>query len=162
MAYLSDNSNSIPNAYYEELDDAISTAYQMGLTAGATNTNLGNVTVTYTVQHAHVDGCYSRGKPAYYISSHSTENDDGRTKYYGYATCSVCGKSWHCSLGYKDWGTLEGDALYDAKASGHISNGMCYNTAPTLSCGKTPGTYTTTDTATLGVGDTVTKAEITF
>lgn len=139
--------------------------YNAGYAQGVAKAQSTTATVTYTVRHTHVDGCYSRGKAAYFIQSHDQEYDAdwGSTKVYGYATCSVCGQQWHCSGGPDaDWRSLAGDAEAKARDSGHLVNGMCYNTTPSLSCGKTEGIRTTTNTATLGTGDTVISAVVNF
>ena len=58
MAYLNDITQSIPNAYYYDMDSVIDTAYAMGKTAATIS--LDNVSFTYYHHvHAVTDGAYT-------------------------------------------------------------------------------------------------------
>ena len=149
LAYLSDNSNSIPNAYYESIDDAISTAYQMGLTNGATNTNLDNVSITYTVRHTH--GSYCRATKSLVIDSNRKSGNEYRSTGH----CTACGASFDSG-----WTTASNGF---SKTQGYVANiYMGHSCNPSLICGLDEGTRTTSDATTLKAGDEVISATITY
>ena len=154
LAYLADNTQTIPNAYYEGMDDAISTAYQMGLTNGAANTNLDNVSITYTVKHTHGSGCY----PVRSLSIDSNRQDNGsdgkrQTRTTGH--CTACGK-------YFDSGWEDNSEGY-SKTIGYVQNiYMGHSCNPSLICGLVEGMRTTSDATTLKSGDEVVSATITY
>lgn len=149
LSYLQDSSQTIPDGYYFGMDSAISTAYQMGLTAGATNTNLDNVSIEYTVQHTH--GAYCKATKSHVIDS----NRQSDKEYRSTGHCTACGASFDSG-----W-TTASDGF--SKTQGYVYNiYIGHSCNPPLVCGQTEGTRTTTDTTTLVGGDKVVSATITY
>ncbi len=160
LAYFSDNSNSISDGYYFGMDDAISTAYQIGITDAATGTNVSNVEVVYHVNHTHETYCYpiaSYSGP--YRSNPDMTYDNGVTHSGNKASyvCTICGGSFS--------GTSHG-SMTDAERDGlssfyaHLSGGRC--TRKGYQCGKDAGEQEVTDVSILGAGDSVVSATITY
>lgn len=153
LEYLSDNTKTIEDGYYEDLNSAIDTAYQMGLTAGATNTNLDNVTVTYTIKHTH--GSYCRAVRSLSIDYQNQSTSSGGKKQFRVkGHCTACGKTF-------DSGWYDADS-YSAPSNVVYSLYGSHSCNPPLICGKEEGTRTTTDSSSLTAGDEVVSAVIDF
>lgn len=153
LAYLQDNSKSIEEGYYDKLGEAIQYAYTMGKTDAATGADITNVKVTFHYKHTHGRYCYP---DAYLVRDGSREYEDEEGPHtYVWGHCSVCGQGFgshgHTNL---KWYDLE------AQMAQHAPGGKCTKNGYT--CGKTEGEQTTTDSSTLGAGDTVTSAVIIY
>ncbi len=154
LAYLSDNSNTIPNAYYESIDDAISTAYQMGLTNGATTTNLDNVSITYTVRHTHGNYCYPT-RSLVLNGTRTASAGNGKNSYRTTGTCTACGQTFDSGWVESSSGSGRSVDYVYTIYGGHSCN-------PIRNCGLDEGTRTTSDATTLKAGDEVVSATITY
>lgn len=153
LDYLGDSTKKIEDGYYEDLNSAIDTAYQMGLTAGATNTNLDNVTVTYTIKHTH--GSYCRAVRSLSIDYQNQSTSSGGKKQFRVkGHCTACGKTF-------DSGWYDADS-YSAPSNVVYSLYGSHSCNPPLICGKEEGTRTTTDSSSLTAGDEVVSAVIDF
>ena len=145
------------------MNEAIDTAYQMGVTDGATGSKTKDVDVTYTVAHTHGDYCYpiaSKTERAWRDDPHYLGGGDwSEHGIIAQVTCNVCGAYWR--------GDVADDYRYDVAYqyprnayANHLRLGRCPNKG--YQCGKTAGEYTTTDVTTLGTGDSVLSATIKY
>ena len=158
------------------MDEAISTAYQMGITDASTGNSIGNVQVTYNVVHTHGNYCYPEAyatnyrdnsyKADYYDSDYNSHYD---VYYHRYSCqCSVCGRTFNGNGGSRAYGnggrssSMIAAAIADAenKFYSHLSGGRC--TAGGLQCGKSEGEQQITDVTLLGAGDNVVSAVIVY
>ena len=164
--YYSGGSLSSNGAYDTGYNSGYSGGYNSGYSAGyaqgVAKAQSSTATVTYTVKHVH--GAYCKPSPSFiYHGTTSDMHSDGeRYEFYGH--CSVCGNSYGLSKKASDVES-EGEAYYIQRAEdrykAHLtSSGEC--PYATITCGKAEGTRTTTNTSTLGAGDTVISAVVNF
>lgn len=136
--------------------------YTQGYAEGSTKT--ANANVTYTAKHTHGDYCYPIAEKTNVREWSAPRDDQSAYVVANYVTfnCSVCGKSF-------DGMVNDGDYRYPSDYhwqtannafNAHLTAGRC--TAGGYKCGKSTGTYTTTNVTTLGEGDSVISAVINF
>ena len=163
-------------AFYDSssLNEAIKTAFDLGVTAGAVNPQ--KVDVTYHIEHTHGSYCYPLANPTNYRdNSYSSDyyDSDYNSHYNVYhhrysCQCSVCGRTFNGNGGDRQEGQggRSSSMVAAAKAAAentfyaHLTNGRC--TAGGIQCGKTEGLQDITDVSILGAGDNVISATIDF
>lgn len=159
---------------YVNAQGVYNAGYSKGYAEGSTRT--ANAKVTYTAKHTHGDYCYPIAtKIGPSTNSYMTWNDDYEPErtydsrhHVATYTCSVCNKTFSWDERMRTWGESGENSYYMEQAiikaenefNAHLVGGRC--TAGGYKCGKSTGTYTTTNATTLGEGDSIVSAVINF
>ncbi len=173
LEYLNDNSKSIPIGYYDDLEDGLSLAYEMGI---ASSTTPEVKSIKYLVDHKHDDNCYplaSCSTVSQTVSSRNTvradENEgDNLHCFTCVVKCNICNGSvsgvvYDSGNYYNIYNRCTSAAQSKAVQSfklNHLVNGRCRSKG--YQCGKDEGECEVTDIGTLSSGDTIISATIEF